>query len=726
MVIKTKPAILFLTGIFILQGLCGQAPADMKDLLVKRFKGYCESVPREEIFLHSDREEYIAGEEMWLNIYLINRQSSRPSLSSSVAYVELLNSENRPVMQKRVIINKGYGPGLIDIPDTLTSGNYTLRAYTGWMKNFLPENCFTKQITVYNTLGSNPYNGQISKIGFTDPPAARRNSNRLNNPSIGVKLNNQASDILEILINADNSFRYANNDVIYLFIQTHGNINFVSSEKLVEGTTRITVPKSLLNEGINQVTVFNSNGIPVAEKYNYTPGAKNDHINIISSESYNLRSEVTIDVEEDGRALSSLNSGNFSISVAPESDIRLNPGISDYLLFGSEYGPLPWNILKGRNINDLSAIGLDSILSDITSSWIKWPEIFSGKLPQFRYPHESESQLLTGRLLNADQQPAGKDELLFLCIPGKQPGFSYAKTDAQGIFSFTVHTDEELKDLIIMPDDTSKNQKIIIESPFSTRYAYLDPAAKLFKSQIPPYIQKWSLNYQVGKIYRSSSAGTPLPTAFKPLKQIRFYGKPDLELIMADYIKLPVMEEVIFELLPQVSLRKRDGKYEIVVHDRIDDILYTSVPVLMIDGVIIKDASLIVNLDPETVERIDVINTKYLVGKYLFQSIINVITKSGDFTGVPLPDYMVRLPYRVADPVPTFVSPDYSSEEMKKTRLPDYRNTLYWNPAVKTGNDGKARISFWSSDNKSDYLITIQGIGSDGKLFSASKVIHVK
>jgi hypothetical protein len=40
---------------------------------------------------------------------------------------------------------------------------------------------------------------------------------------------------------------------------------------------------------------------------------------------------------------------------------------------------------------------------------------------------------------------------------------------------------------------------------------------------------------------------------------------------------------------------------------------------------------------------------------------VNIITKAGDFSNVTLPDYAIRLPYRVIDPVYSFVSPDYSS-----------------------------------------------------------------
>jgi hypothetical protein len=146
----------------------------------------------------------------------------------------------------------------------------------------------------------------------------------------------------------------------------------------------------------------------------------------------------------------------------------------------------------------------------------------------------------------------------------------------------------------------------------------------------------------------------------------------------------------------------------------------------MIDGVIIKDASMIANLDPEIVEKIDVIKEKYLVGKYIFSGIVNVITKSGEFSCVSLPDYMIRLPYRVIDPVRSFVSPDYSSEKTLESRIPDYRNTLYWNPSVKPDKEGVARVEFWTSDFVSDLEVNIQGITPEGKTFTIKKIIKVK
>ena len=103
-----------------------------------------------------------------------------------------------------------------------------------------------------------------------------------------------------------------------------------------------------------------------------------------------------------------------------------------------------------------------------------------------------------------------------------------------------------------------------------------------------------------------------------------------------------------------------------------------------------------------------------------------MITKSGDYNELPLPARSVRLSYRAEDPAVEFIVPEYSTEGVKNNRQPDFRNTLYWNPAVKTGIDGMGKIEFWTSDEKSDFLITIQGISNKGQFIFEQKTFRVK
>jgi hypothetical protein len=63
---------------------------------------------------------------------------------------------------------------------------------------------------------------------------------------------------------------------------------------------------------------------------------------------------------------------------------------------------------------------------------------------------------------------------------------------------------------------------------------------------------------------------------------------------------------------------------------------------------------------------------------------------------------------------------------MKQSRIPDFRNTLYWNPSVKPDVDGKVKIDFWTSDISDEYEVNIQGITPEGKTISLVKIIKVK
>jgi hypothetical protein len=723
---KIKPGFFLLISFLFIQSSYGQMQKDMSDYLKQKFLRYIAAIPREEIFLHSDRDEYLAGEDLWFNVYLIDRQSSKQSLTSKIAYFELLNPENRPVVQKRILLRNGVGPGQIILPDTLSTGKYTIRVYTSWMKNFLPYNCFMKNITIYNTISTKEFMGEFSTANSIKNSTADLTIKEINKPDVNLNVDNSRPDILEIIVTADDKFRSENKDIFYIFIQTRGNFNYVSNEKITAKTTNINISKTVLSEGINQITIFNSNGEPVCERFIYTPVKENDFFTIHSVDSSSLRNKITLDIERANEVSNALNSAQLSISVSPKTNDHEIWSINDYLVFGSEYGLLPLNTVKNKRIKDIPPEVMDSILLNVRSNWINWPTILSGDLPQFKFHFEKEYHYLEGKLINNDQEGADSAEYIFLCTPGKEAVFQYARRDPEGNFSFNIHIDEGINDFIIMPGDFNKNHKIIIESSFSDQYIQSGISVDTTIKQIPPHISEWSVNYQVSKIYKVPTLEGPMDPVFLPLKPIRFYGKPDFELIMADYISLPVMEEVFFEILPHVSLKKKNSVYEILITDRIDDTPYIITPILLVDGVFIKDPAIVANLDPVLVEKIDVIKEQYLVGKYFFTGIVNVITRSGDFSSVPLPDYMIRFPYRVLDPVWSFVSPDYSSSDNMNSRIPDFRNTLYWNPSVKTDKSGQAKIEFWSSDVVSDYEINIQGINSDGKPISAKKYIRVE
>ncbi|MDO6430746.1 hypothetical protein Q4E93_09110 [Flavitalea sp. BT771] len=122
------------------------APASFK----KDLDQYTAQRLEEKLYIHTDKEFYMAGEICWFKLYVVDASGHHPLDLSKVAYLEWLDRNNKPVLQTKIGLHKGHGNGSLFLPFTLRSGNYKLRGYTSWMKNFGEDWFFEKTITVVN------------------------------------------------------------------------------------------------------------------------------------------------------------------------------------------------------------------------------------------------------------------------------------------------------------------------------------------------------------------------------------------------------------------------------------------------------------------------------------------------------------------------------------------------------------------------------------------------
>ncbi|MBV9989190.1 MAG: hypothetical protein JO301_16040, partial [Chitinophagaceae bacterium] len=141
---------------------------------------------QEKLFVHTDKDFYMSGELMWFKIYLTNARTLKPLDLSKVCYVELLSKDNKPVLQAKLALLEAMGNGSFQLPYSVNSGNYVLRAYTNWMKNKGADLFFEKPIKIVNALrqpewpaataaaydlqffpeGGDLVNGLASRVGF--------------------------------------------------------------------------------------------------------------------------------------------------------------------------------------------------------------------------------------------------------------------------------------------------------------------------------------------------------------------------------------------------------------------------------------------------------------------------------------------------------------------------------------------------------------------------------
>lgn len=113
------------------------------------------SYPGQKVFIHTDKEEYLAGETVWLKAYVVNATTHRPDTLSTNLYVELFNVRGDLASILLMRLENGYTHGDIFLPDSLSEGSYRLKAYTDWMHNFDEDLFFSKDIHVVNPIEEN-------------------------------------------------------------------------------------------------------------------------------------------------------------------------------------------------------------------------------------------------------------------------------------------------------------------------------------------------------------------------------------------------------------------------------------------------------------------------------------------------------------------------------------------------------------------------------------------
>ncbi|GAB5524736.1 MAG: hypothetical protein Roseis2KO_26080 [Roseivirga sp.] len=123
--------------------------------LVKTLDKFNTEYPQEKIYLHFDKPYYYANEDLWFKAYLVAGPDHLPSPYSDILYAELIDEQGELIIRHKILLKSGFGKGDFELPG-LASGNYTVRAYTHWMRNFDPAFFFQKQIAIISPVDGNP------------------------------------------------------------------------------------------------------------------------------------------------------------------------------------------------------------------------------------------------------------------------------------------------------------------------------------------------------------------------------------------------------------------------------------------------------------------------------------------------------------------------------------------------------------------------------------------
>lgn len=789
---KIKRYCITLFTVFLIMGVSAQNPTQIS--LQEHFDTYRQNALQEKIFLHSDKDVYLTGEICWFKIYNVDAFFHQPLDLSKISYVELLDKNNKPVLQAKILLKEGCGSGSLQLPVSIESGKYKLRSYTNWMKNFSVDHFFEKTLTIINSRkvyeedtlhqkktydlnffpeGGNLVNGIESKIAFRITDRTGKGI-----PSEGVIVNDKADSVVKFntfkfgigtflftpemgrtykaivkLPNGDNkiqelpvagNYGYAmratiadNNQIkitvstsvksdaslsIYLFVHTRGAVKLVLKDDVRSGFAVFLIDKSKLGNGISHLTVFNAERQPVCERLFFKYPEQRVELDIIADKvEYEPRKKINLHInatDRDGKAATSnMSMAVYRIDSLQEVD---EMDITNYLWLSSD--------LKGAiespgyyfNNNDMAAQeAMDNLM--LTHGWrrFRWEDIFQNKKPAFEFVPEYNGHIITGRVIKTETGLPGKDIDGFLSVPGTKTQFRTSISDANGFVKFDMKDFYNEGEIIVQTNTRlDSTYSIEIANPFSVKYSdrYLPPFSLLQTNAGA------LLNHHVSTQVQNTYLANKLKQFVYPAVDTNaFYFKADATYILDNYVRFTTVEEVLREYVAQVNVRRRDGQFHLPVVHAIKRQFFETDPLLLLDGVPIFDINKFMNYDPLKIRKLEVMSRPYYLGNMYFEGIANFVTYNGNFPGYELDRHAAVIDYEGLQLQREFFSPVYETQQQADSRLPDFRHLLYWAPDIKTNENGKQDINFYSSDISGKYAVVLQGLTADGK--TGNKVI---
>jgi hypothetical protein len=733
----------------------------------------------EELYMTTDRDFYVAGEKVWLKIFKLNALTSAPVNLSKVVYVDLLDPENNPVDQLKIEVKGFSGSGVIVLPDTLRTGNYILRSYTNWMQNF-PKDLFAyKSISVINPFdkittfkipsvqipdsvifypeGGHLQAGFETRLGFK---IIDRNGNPVrmsgslvddNNDTlchlktgyngygfVSVKPSDQrgiflvASDknqewkiplphvfkdgfILTAGSHGEDSQTIAKlnsgnyptikGDSAFLRVYSTGLSGF--SKTLIPATDHeFNISAKDIPYGISHLQVVDGHGNILTDRWISKENDKLINYKIdLEKNKYAPRENIKINISATD------NSGNpvesdFSISIV--KSVTVNREKLSFEHFRQLPGEAPViEDCKLKNINDYLV-------------FFRPPEHLSAPDENADFPAhlpELEGHLITGHIKDRVTGEPLQNEFITLSLVGKAAVCLFAKTDDSGSFSF-VTKENGLKEIVIQPLYQRKDCYVDLKNPFPSGLGNHDNGLFFLDASKLDNINNVIISMQINNIYEPFYYN-PFNSAV-PAHGQNFYSKPDKTIMMSDYIELTSVKEIVSELIPGVTTTKNNGKINFRFSKPYPAEPFKNSPLVLVDGVPVYDLEKVIAINSKDIEKVDVLNDRYYISGLVIDGIIHFITKKGNLTAYDLDKSVFRMEYDLLKRKNDFYSPDYSVDSLKNNHLPDFRNTLYWNPDMHTDKTGRATAGFYSSDESYEYTIIIEGITLDGMRGSAT------
>jgi hypothetical protein len=522
---------------------------------------------------------------------------------------------------------------------------------------------------------------------------------------------------------------------LYVIAETNRSIDFSQASKLDNGNAFFSISKKELKDGVAEITLFNENQKPVCERLYFKRPETELLINAkADKQTYNKRNLVNIDLSTSDKSGNVL-AGNLSASVYRIDDLHQpqQGNIFTYLWLSSD--------LKGfiqdpdyyfKNDNAATNEALDNLL--LTQGWrtFDWNKI-SDQSSSFTYVPENQGHLITGKVTNEETGQPASNVLVYLSVPGRRVQLYGDVSNAEGLVHFDMHDFYGANQIVLQTNSTKDSiYHLQIFTPFSDQFADAAIPHLTVSENDRGSLETGNLHMEITNAYHENDLQKLMPLNIDTLP---FYQHPYKTYLLDNYTRFTTMEEVMREYVLEVNVIKKEKHYHFstfnapgyaLLNLQPSQRMFDKDPLILLDGVPVFDVDNIVAYDPLKVQKLEIVASKYIWGPIVANGIVSYTTYKGDLPGYSLNPHDVILDYDGLQKQRIFYSPDYSTQKALQSRLPDFRDVLYWSPDVNTDAKGKGQISFYTGDVPGKYLVELQGISGNGDAGSSSVILNVE
>lgn len=769
----------------------------------------------EKIYIHYDKEYYVAGETIWFKAYLLN--DGKPSGLSNNLYLQFADARGNIVSTKCFPVLGAVSKGSIDVPDSLPQGNYYIRALTPEMFNYDEVFVYKKNILVFKpspvtTKEKDPsqnlslqffpesgylVDGILTVVGFkaVDQWGAPLEVNGIIKLEEGttiasfksfhdgigkVQFKPQAGKKYIAEVETDAGKRiYQLPEVkasgVNLKIQDEkGGKKFqlTRSEKDKTQFTTLTLVVEIDNHvvyendiafedypsvighlvtdslpsGILHFTVFNSDGVPLAERLSFVDNQEYVSSGTITSEkaAVEKRAENTIEVSfAEGIQRS------CSVSVTADLGDSFNDkdNIWSRLLLTSDLKGYVYNpAWYFENHNDTTKLAIDNLL--LTHGWSRfnWTKILANQFSEKKYSDQPFISI-TGKVMDGNNKEALTNGILNFYVEAEDStSQNYeAVVDASGKFmldslmflgkakfyyAFIDNKGKTKPALVSIDHNPFRNTIETIPSGMMDNLIAKDIANARFKDEVN--IRYGYVKSRLDEIKELEKVTVHATSKKKPIDIVnekyttgvfKAPGKVNLDNIndpandkamnVVDYIKnrIPQVEIQGGRFVNRKNFSLMSGQKWTV------GIFLNEVPADIFQLRILRttDVALVKFYEAGFVG----------VGSSFPGGAIAVYTKEKD-GNEEKPEKLRYVEYNGYSISKEFYNPDYNNKEIRQP-LSDNRTTLYWNPDVYTDIETKSlKLNFFNNDFSRKFKVVVEGFDAAGKMVHIEKIIGDK